>query len=75
MPDPNGRARWPDPTGRGVRARLITTGRQPGRLTRGIDAAHLHRDRGDSTGTDDQDHHQRGDGQGRLDGGETTVTG
>jgi hypothetical protein len=68
------RAGRPDSAGRGNCARLVAAGRQPRRLPGGVDAAHLHCHRGESADTNDEHHNQRGDGESRLDGGETGVT-
>ena len=46
---------------------LVTAGREPRRLTRGVDTPHLHCDRGEAADTQHQDDGQRGDGEGRLD--------
>ena len=63
-----------DPAGRGHRARLVAAGRQPRRLPGSVDAADLHRHRGEAAGADNEHRHQRGDGNRRFDGGETGVT-
>jgi hypothetical protein len=69
------RSRRPDSAGRDPRSLLVTARREPCRLSGRVDAADLHRDRGEATGAQNQHHDQRSDGQGRLDGGKAAVTG
>ena len=57
------------------RIAVVTACRESGRLPGGVDAPHLHRDRGERGQTQHQNHHQRGDGERRLDGGSATITG
>ena len=62
------RASGRDPA-RGIDRRpFVTAGSEAGGLARGVDAAHLHRQRGDTGKTEHQHHDQRGDPQGRLNG-------
>lgn len=61
---------------RGIHRRpLVTAGSQAGRLARGIDAAHLHRHRGDTGQTQHQHRDQRGDPKCRLNGARTDTAG
>ncbi len=48
---------------------------QSGGLACGVDAAHLHRHRGDTRQAQNQHHDQRGDRQCRLDGAGTRTAG
>lgn len=52
---------------------LVTTGGQPGGLARGVHAPHLHSHGREAADTERQDDHQRGDREGRLDGGTTRI--
>lgn len=59
------------PTGRNAPSRVdrravVTASGQAGGLAGRVDAAHLHRHRGDTGQAQDQHHHQGGDGQRRL---------
>ena len=54
---------------------VVAARREAGCLPGGIDASHLHRHRGESGDTEHQNDDQRGDGERRLDGGSTAVTG
>jgi hypothetical protein len=60
---------------RGIHRRaFVTAGSQAGRLACRVDAAHLHRDRGDTGQTEHQHHDQRGDAQRRFNGARTSAT-
>ena len=70
----------PRPVGRDAasgldRRAFVTAGSQPGGLAGGVDAAHLHRHRGDTGQAQHQHHDQRGDAQCRLDGARTGTAG
>jgi hypothetical protein len=70
----------PRPTGcnaaSGVdRRAVVTAGSQPGGLAGGVDAAHLHRHRGDTGQAKHQHHDQRGDRQCRFNGARAGTTG
>lgn len=56
-----------------LRGGPVTACRQPRRLTRGVDTAHLHRDRAEPTGTQRQHSHERRDRERRLDRDRTPV--
>ena len=49
--------------------------RKAGRFPGCVDTPHLHRDCGEPGHADQQNRHQRGDGECRLDGGGATITG
>ena len=55
------------------RVPVVTACRKTGRLPGGIDAAHLHRHRGEPCDTHHQDGDQRRDGERRLDGRTASV--
>ena len=57
------------------RVAVVAARREPGRLPGGIDTPHLHRHRGEPGHAQHQNHHQRGDGERRLDGGSAAITG
>ncbi len=57
------------------RRRVVAARREPGRLPSGVDAPHLHRHRGEPGDAQRQNRHEGGDGEGRLDGGSTAITG
>ncbi len=57
------------------RIALVAARREPGRLPGGVDAPDLHRHRGEPGHAQHQNHHQRGDGERRLDGASTAITG
>jgi hypothetical protein len=60
----------------GVDRRAFVSARgQPGGLTRGINAANLHRHRGDTGQAQHQRHDQRGDRERGLDGARTGTAG
>jgi hypothetical protein len=52
---------------------VVAARRETGRLPRGIDTPHLHRDRGETGHAEHQNDHQCGDGESRLDGAGTAV--
>jgi hypothetical protein len=58
-----------------LRLTVIAARRESGRFPRGIDAPHLHRDRSKPGHAQHQNHHQCGDGECRLDGAGTAITG
>jgi hypothetical protein len=58
-----------------LRLTVIATRRESGRLPRGIDTPHLHRYRSEPGDAQHQNHHQCGDGECRLDGAGTAITG
>lgn len=64
-----------DPTRGCHRVALVPASRHPGRFTCRIDATHLHRHGRNPGQTEHQDHHQGGDGQGRLNGARTRTAG
>lgn len=51
----------------------VPAGRKPGRLPRGVDAAHLQRDRRDASSAEHQHRHHAGDGQRRFDSAEPAI--
>jgi hypothetical protein len=57
------------------RMALVAARRQTGRLPGSVDAPHLHRHRGEPGHAEHQNDHQRGDGEGRLDGGGAAIIG
>ena len=71
LPQVELRAGRRDITGGLFSIRPVPTRRQTRRLTRGIDAPHLHRHRGEPSHAQHQDDHQSGDGERRLDRGGT----
>jgi hypothetical protein len=64
-----------DAPGGGDRGALITPRRQPGGLARSVDAADLHRYRGDPGQTHHENDDQGRDTEGRLDGGRSGIVG
>jgi hypothetical protein len=73
--DPHLQAR-PGRRNRAYRRRaVVSSGRQPGRFARRVDTPHLGADRRDAAKAQQQDEHQRRDGQGGLDGARPAVTG
>ncbi|MDT5226215.1 MAG: hypothetical protein QOH94_8, partial [Mycobacterium sp.] len=64
-----------DPPGGHDRRPLVTACRQPSRLTRGVDAADLHRYCGDTGQAQHEDGDQGGDAERRFHGGRTGIVG
>jgi len=64
-----------DGTSRAGRREVISARGQPRRFTGRIDAAHLHRHRGDAPDAQQQNRYQRGEGQRGLDRAEPAIAG
>ena len=64
-----------DSAGGSDRRPFVTTCRQPGRLARGVDAADLHRHRGDAGQTQHENGDQGRDAERRFHGGRTGIAG
>lgn len=54
---------------------FVAAGRKAGRFPRGVDTPNLHRHGGKSSHTQQQNHHQSGDGERCLDGGGAAISG
>ncbi len=64
---------WCDAVGDIDRGPLVTAGGQSGGLPGGVDATHLHRDRGEAGSAEHQNRDQRGDRQSRFDGARADI--
>lgn len=64
---------WSGATGRVDGGTVVAAGREPCRFPGRVDAAHLRRDRGQPTDTEDDDRDERGNRECRLDRDATTV--
>jgi hypothetical protein len=64
-----------DPAGSGDRGPFVAACRQPRGLPRGVDAANLRRNRGDTGQAEDEDRDQSGDAERRFNGGRTGIVG
>jgi hypothetical protein len=57
------------------RVPVVAACREAGRFPRGVDAPNLHRQGGETSHAQHQNHDKRGDGECRLDGGGAAITG
>ena len=68
-------AKRSDAAGGLCRTTVVAACSEAGRFPRGIDAPNLHRHGGEPSHTQHQNHHERGDGEGCLDGGGAVIAG